>query len=63
GDENRALEISERLLEEDIFVLPARYPTVPLHKAMLRIGMTALHTKEDVRKLVSALIECNTLAF
>ncbi|MBW1833395.1 MAG: pyridoxal phosphate-dependent aminotransferase family protein [Deltaproteobacteria bacterium] len=57
GDENRALEISERLLEENIFVLPARYPTVPLHKAMLRIGMTALHTEKDVRKLVSSLKE------
>jgi 8-amino-7-oxononanoate synthase len=57
GDESRALEISERLLEEDIFVLPARYPTVPLHKAILRIGMTALHTEGDVRKLVSSLKE------
>lgn len=57
GDESRALEISERLLKEDIFVLPARYPTVPLHKAILRIGMTALHTEEDVRKLVSSLKE------
>jgi 8-amino-7-oxononanoate synthase len=57
GDEGRALGISERLLEEDIFVLPARYPTVPLHKAILRIGMTALHTEEDVRKLVSSLKE------
>ncbi|MBT9437554.1 MAG: aminotransferase class I/II-fold pyridoxal phosphate-dependent enzyme [Desulfobacterales bacterium] len=57
GDESRALEISERLLEKDIFVLPARYPTVPLHKAILRIGMTALHTEEDVKKLVSSLKE------
>ena len=57
GDESVALEISERLLEEHIFVLPARYPTVPLHKAILRIGMTALHTEEDVKKLVSTLKE------
>ncbi|MCK5508179.1 MAG: pyridoxal phosphate-dependent aminotransferase family protein [Desulfobacterales bacterium] len=57
GDEGRTLEISRKLLEKDIFVLPARYPTVPLHKAILRIGMTALHTEEDVRKLVSPLKE------
>ena len=57
GDESRTLEISRKLLEKDIFVLPARYPTVPLHKAILRIGMTALHTEEDVRKLVSSLKE------
>ncbi len=57
GDESRALEISERLLKKNIFVLPARYPTVPLHKAILRIGMTALHTEGDVKKLVSTLKE------
>jgi len=57
GDESRAMEISRKLLEEDIFVLPARYPTVPLHKAILRIGMTAHHTEGDVKKLVSSLKE------
>jgi len=57
GDESRALEISRKLLEKNIFVSPARYPTVPLHKAILRIGMTALHSDEDVRKLVSSLKE------
>jgi 8-amino-7-oxononanoate synthase len=57
GDENRAVEISENLLEKNIFVLSARYPTVPLHKAILRISMTALHSEEDVRKLVSSLKE------
>jgi len=57
GNESRALDISRKLLEKDIFVLPARYPTVPLHKAILRIGMTALHTEGDVKKLVSSLKE------
>ena len=57
GDESIALEISKKLLEKDIFVLAARYPTVPLHKAILRIGMTALHTEEDAEKLVSTLKE------
>ena len=57
GDESMALEISKKLLEKDIFVLAARYPTVPLHKAILRIGMTALHTEEDVENLVSTLKE------
>ncbi|MDL1968148.1 MAG: pyridoxal phosphate-dependent aminotransferase family protein [Deltaproteobacteria bacterium] len=55
GDESRTLEISRKLIGKDIFVLPARYPTVPLHKAILRIGMTALHTEEDVKKIVSSL--------
>ena len=57
GDESRALKISEKLLEKNIFVSPARYPTVPLNKAILRIGMTALHAEGDVIRLVSALKE------
>ncbi len=52
GDEKRAGDISAKLLAEDIFVLPARYPTVPLGKAILRISMTALHTKNDVTHFI-----------
>lgn len=55
GNENRAAEISGALLARDIFVLPVRYPTVPPGKAMLRIGMTALHTQEDMKMLLDAL--------
>jgi 8-amino-7-oxononanoate synthase len=55
GDENRAAEISEALLARDIFALPVRYPTVPPGKAMLRIGMTALHTEEDLKIFLEAL--------
>ncbi|MBE9547756.1 MAG: pyridoxal phosphate-dependent aminotransferase family protein [Proteobacteria bacterium] len=48
GEEARAAEVSKDLLGKDIFVLPARYPTVPIGRAILRISMTALHTGEDV---------------
>jgi 8-amino-7-oxononanoate synthase len=55
GEEARCMEISKRLLEKGVFVLPARFPTVPLHRSILRIGMTALHTENDVRHLVNSL--------
>jgi 8-amino-7-oxononanoate synthase len=55
GDEIRAVEISEGLLEKGIFVLPVRYPTVPVGRAILRISMTALHTEDDVANFVEAL--------
>jgi 8-amino-7-oxononanoate synthase len=55
GDEIRAAEISEGLLEKGIFVLPVRYPTVPAGRAILRISMTALHTEDDVAYFVEAL--------
>ena len=57
GEEEKAVEISRRLLEKKLFVLPARYPTVPIGRAILRIGMTALHTKRDIEAFVNALKE------
>jgi len=55
GDENKAAEVSKSLLGEDIFVLPARYPTVPIGKAILRISTTALHTEEDVNCFIDGV--------
>jgi len=55
GGEIKAVEVSQRLLAKGIFVLPARYPTVPIGKAILRISMTALHTFEDVAHFVSSM--------
>ncbi len=57
GDEATAVRVSQRLLEGNIFVLPARYPTVPLHRAILRIGITALHEEEDIILFIDRLKE------
>jgi 8-amino-7-oxononanoate synthase len=57
GDEISAVRISERLLAKDIFTFPVRYPTVPLGKAILRIGMTALQGEEDVNFFIASLKE------
>jgi len=59
GDEAKAVRLSQGLLEKNIFVLPARYPTVPLHRAILRIGMTALHEEEDVSLFVDRVKDVN----
>jgi 8-amino-7-oxononanoate synthase len=55
GDENKAALVSKGLLGEDIFVLPARYPTVPMGKAILRISMTAAHTEDDVKSFIAGV--------
>ena len=55
GAEDRAAELSRELLARGIFVFPARYPTVPLGRSLLRLGMTALHTEEDVHFLIASL--------
>jgi 8-amino-7-oxononanoate synthase len=59
GDEQKAVKLGRRLFSKGIFVLPARYPTVPLKKAILRISLTALHTRADGTLLVQALKEFN----
>jgi len=57
GKEDRAVAVARGLLKKGIFVLPARFPTVPVHRAILRVGMTALHTEEDADLLIRSLTE------
>jgi 8-amino-7-oxononanoate synthase len=57
GREQSAVDLAQSLLAKGIFVLPARYPTVPLNRAILRISLTALHTEADGDILVKALKE------
>jgi 8-amino-7-oxononanoate synthase len=55
GDEAKAVNTARKLLERNIFVLPARYPTVPLHRSILRIGVTALHEEEDIKTFIERI--------
>ncbi len=55
GDEEKAAAVNRELFKRNIFAFPARYPTVPQGRAILRIGMTALHTEEDVAFLTEEL--------
>ena len=55
GDENMAVALSRKLYRKGIFVFSARYPTVPMGSALLRISMTAMHTEKDVAYFVETL--------
>jgi len=57
GDEKRALEISDQLLEEGILIPAIRYPTVARGRARLRITVSAAHSEEDFEKLRRVLPE------
>jgi 8-amino-7-oxononanoate synthase len=57
GDEQKASRISRRLLKRGVYVLSARYPTVPQGKAILRLSMTAMHDESDIRYFVDQLQE------
>jgi len=56
GDEKKTMELARNLYHDDILVFPARFPTVPLGQAILRISLTALHQYDHIQRLVDTLI-------
>ncbi len=59
GDAARAMQISQNLETQGIFVGAIRPPTVPQGTARLRVTFSAEHTEAQVERLLSAL-ECAT---
>ena len=57
GDERAALEASEFLFGQGLYVPAIRPPTVPAGTARLRIALSAAHTDEMVQQLIGALDE------
>jgi len=55
GDNERALDIAERLRARGHHVPAIRPPTVPVGTARLRITLSALHTSEQIEALTSDL--------
>ncbi|MDH3342868.1 MAG: 8-amino-7-oxononanoate synthase [Gammaproteobacteria bacterium] len=55
GDEKRAVEISEQLLNNGLLVTAIRPPTVPKGTARLRITLSAIHSKQHIDRLINAL--------
>lgn len=57
GSESKAMEMTEALIQKGIYMNAARYPTVPLGQALLRISLTAHHSKKDIERLISGIKE------
>ena len=55
GDEQSTIQMAHHLSEQGIFLLPARYPTVPLGNAILRVSLTAMFQRADLELFVHAL--------
>lgn len=56
GDAALCKEICDRLLYEDqIYIQPINYPTVPVGQERLRITITPAHTKAHIDQLLTAL--------
>lgn len=54
GENEEAVKMSEKLLEEGILVVAIRPPTVPKGTARLRLSVSAAHTDVDIDKLMNA---------
>lgn len=57
GDEQKVLDLSFRLEHEGFLVSAIRPPTVPKGTARLRFTFSALHNREDIRKLAEIMRE------
>lgn len=57
GDEGKAIDLSCKLLKKGIILSVCRFPTVPLGKAILRLGITASLAKSSIDYLVNCLKE------
>ena len=54
GENEEAIKMSEKLLEEGILVVAIRPPTVPKGTARLRLSVSAAHTDENIEQLLNA---------
>ena len=54
-DPLQAKAMSQRLLEQGIFVQAIRPPTVPMGSSRLRLTVMATHTQEDLNRFLNAL--------
>ena len=57
GDARVATEMSERLMDENIFVIGFSYPVVPKNEARIRVQLSAAHTEEQVQRTIDAFIK------
>ncbi|MBT6842953.1 MAG: glycine C-acetyltransferase [Candidatus Melainabacteria bacterium] len=54
-DEVKAMAVAQKLYQEGIYVVGFCYPVVPLGKARIRVQVSAIHSTEDLDRLVAAL--------
>jgi 8-amino-7-oxononanoate synthase len=56
GQDEKAIEISQKLLQKGYYIPAFRYPAVPHNQARLRATMMATHTKAQIDSFVDELV-------
>ena len=59
GDAEKAVRLSQALMDRGLFVPAIRYPTVPPNTSRLRITLSASHSSAAVENLVKQLVHCH----
>jgi glycine C-acetyltransferase len=54
GDAQLAADVSEELMNENIYVISFSFPVVPQGKARIRCQLSASHTEEDIQRTIDA---------
>ena len=57
GDEEKALQVSAKLLEQGILIPAIRHPTVAKGQARLRASLMATHTKDELEFAAKKIVE------
>ena len=55
GSEERAHDLVKKLFDQGYFAFTARFPTVPMGQAIIRLSLTANHTEEDLEAFSDTL--------
>lgn len=53
-DEQQAVQVAARMLEEGIYVIPFSFPVVPRGEARIRVQISAAHSEQDILDCVAA---------
>ena len=57
GESAKAIEVSRRFIENDVFALPVTYPAVQSHMAKLQLIPLAKHSEKDLRLAAMVVID------
>lgn len=60
GETSQAIEMSELLLQEGVFVTGFGYPVVPQGQARIRCQISAAHTRDDLDQVLHAMRKVGT---
>lgn len=53
-DEQQAVQVAARMLEQGIYVIPFSFPVVPRGEARIRVQISAAHSEQDILDCVAA---------